>query len=66
MSKLILVEKMERVCLLTLNAPDKLNALSEEMIENLSGEFEVSRTGLKYKRDYFYKEQERHSVLDMI
>ncbi len=36
MSKLILVEKMERVCLLTLNAPDKLNALSEEMIENLS------------------------------
>ena len=36
MSELIIKDKNERVGLLSLNSPEKLNALSEEMIETLS------------------------------
>ena len=36
MSELIIKDKSERVGLLSLNSPEKLNALSEEMIETLS------------------------------
>ncbi len=36
MSELIITDKNEKIGLLTLNSPEKLNALSEEMIETLS------------------------------